>query len=104
AGFTLSAAWEQVVEEMEQRRSRTWATVLIASRFVGVLRDQFGRHSEVLGEADDGRTRMRIGAPTGLDIARHLAGWGAMIEVLEPEAVRAELPRIGADLVGRDRL
>src|SRR2546430_5472443 len=29
---TLASAWEQVVGEVEQRRSRTWATVLIEAR------------------------------------------------------------------------
>jgi hypothetical protein len=33
-----------------------------------------------------------------LDIARNLAGWGAMIEVVGPRSVRAELARIGAEL------
>jgi predicted DNA-binding transcriptional regulator YafY len=86
---------------MEQRRSRIWATVLIEPRFVPVLRDQFGRHCHTDGESDDGRTRVRLGAPTALDIARHLAGWGAMIEVTEPRAVRAELARIGTELTDR---
>jgi hypothetical protein len=36
-----------------------------------------------------------------LDIARQLAGWGALVEVEEPESVRAELARVGAELVGR---
>jgi predicted DNA-binding transcriptional regulator YafY len=36
--FTLATAWQQVVGEVEQRRSRTWATVLIEARFVPVLR------------------------------------------------------------------
>ena len=96
--FTLADAWRQVVGEVEERRSRTWATVLIETRFVGVLRDQFGRHSHPEEEVPNGRTRVRIGAPTALDIARHLAGWGAMIEVIEPLSVRAELSRIGAEL------
>jgi predicted DNA-binding transcriptional regulator YafY len=100
-GFRLDTAWQEVVGEMEQRRSRTWATVLIEPRFVPVLRDQFGRHCHTDGESDDGRTRVRLGAPTALDIARHLAGWGAMIEVTEPRAVRAELARIGAELTDR---
>src|SRR5262249_14550828 len=43
ADFRLAAAWLQVVGEVEQQRSRTWATVLIQSRFVPVLRTQFGR-------------------------------------------------------------
>jgi predicted DNA-binding transcriptional regulator YafY len=99
--FTLDAAWQQVVGEVEQRRSRTWATVLVEARHVPVLRNQFGRHCHTEGERDDGRARVRLGAPTPLDIARHLAGWGAMIEVVEPRSVRNELARIGAELVGR---
>jgi len=99
--FTLATAWEQVVGEVEQRRSRTWATVLVEARYVPVLRNQFGRHCETEGELEDGRTRVRLGAPSPLDIARHLAGWGAMIEVVQPRSVQAELARIGAELAGR---
>nr|WP_192772495.1 WYL domain-containing protein [Plantactinospora soyae] len=99
--FTLAGAWQQVVGEVEQRRSRTWATVLVEARFVPVLRNHFGRHCHTDAELDDGRARVRLGAPTPLDIARHLAGWGAMIEVVEPRSVQAELARIGAELTGR---
>ena len=100
-GFALAAAWQEVVGEVEQRRSRTWATVLIETRFVPVLRDQFGRHCHTGEALADGRTSVRLAAPTPLDIARHLAGWGAMIEVLEPRSVRSELARIGAELTAR---
>src|SRR6266581_4085684 len=99
--FTLASAWEQVVGEVEQRRSRTWATVLIEARFVPVLRDHFGRHCHTDSQLGDGRARVRIAAPTPLDIARNLAGWGAMIEVIEPRTVQAELARIGAELAGQ---
>jgi predicted DNA-binding transcriptional regulator YafY len=99
--FTLATAWQQVVEEVERRRSRTWATVLVEARFVPVLRGQFGRHCHVDGELGDGRARVRVAAPTALDIARQLAGWGAMVEVVEPPGVRAELARIGAELADR---
>ncbi|MCT2590434.1 WYL domain-containing protein [Streptomyces sp. N2-109] len=99
--FTLASAWQQVVGEVEERRSRTWATVLIEGRFVPVLRDHFGRHCHVDGEADDGRARVRVAAPAPLDIARHLAGWGAMVEVTEPRSVQAELARIGTELATR---
>jgi predicted DNA-binding transcriptional regulator YafY len=102
-GFTLATAWQQVVGEVEQRRSRTWATVLVEARFVPVLRTQFGQHCHTDGELDEGRTRVRLAAPTPLDIARHLAGWGALIEVVEPRSVRAELARIGAELAARYR-
>jgi predicted DNA-binding transcriptional regulator YafY len=99
--FTLATAWQQIVGEVEQRRSQTWATVLIEARFVPNLRDQFGRHCHADGEIADGRARVRLAAPTALDIARNLAGWGAQVEVLEPQAVQTELARIGAELAGR---
>lgn len=98
--FTLAAAWEQVVGEVEQRRSRVWAVVVTEARFLPVLRNQFGLHCQVEDEVG-GRARVRLGAPTAVDVARHLAGWGAMVEVVSPAAVRAELARIGAELVAR---
>jgi predicted DNA-binding transcriptional regulator YafY len=99
--FALDAAWRQVVGEVESKRSRTWATVLIETRFVRILRDHFGRHCHTEADLADGRSRVRIAAPTPLDIARNLAGWGAAVEVLDPPQVQAELVRIGAELVGR---
>ena len=99
-GFSLASAWEQVVAAVEQRRSRTWATVLIQTRFVPILRGQFGRHCHVDSQLDDGRAQVRVAAPTPLDIARNLAGWGAMVEVIEPSTVDAELARIGTELAG----
>jgi predicted DNA-binding transcriptional regulator YafY len=100
-GFTLAGAWREVVGEVERRRSGTWATVLIQARFVPVLHDHFGRHFRIEGELDDGRARIRLAAPTPLDIARNLAGWGAMVEVVEPVSVQAELARIAAELTAR---
>lgn len=101
AGFDLSAAWERVVTEVEQRRSLVSATVSVAARFVYVLRDQYGRHCEVLDSLPDGRVRVRLAAPTPLMIAQPLAGWGAMIDVEDSPAVCAELARLGAELVAR---
>jgi hypothetical protein len=34
-------------------------------------------------------------------VAQNLAGWGAMIDVEGPDEVRAELARLGAELVER---
>ncbi|MEV5894162.1 helix-turn-helix transcriptional regulator [Nonomuraea fuscirosea] len=101
--FVLAREWEEVVAEMERRRSTVSATVLISARFLPVLSHHFGRHCEVVGEEADGRVRVRVAAPMPLTIAEQLAGWGARVEVVEPEEVRAELARIGAELVQRNR-
>ncbi|MFL6074507.1 MAG: helix-turn-helix transcriptional regulator [Mycobacteriales bacterium] len=101
AGFDLAAAWDEVVAEMERRRSLLSATVLVQARHLYVLRDQFGRHCQLEAELADGRVRARVAAPTALMIAEHLAGWGALLEVVEPAAVQAELARIGTELTAR---
>lgn len=50
---------------------------------------------------EDGRIRVRVAAPMALSIAETLAGWGATLEVLEPDSVKAELVRLGSELVIR---
>ncbi|GAA1833729.1 hypothetical protein GCM10009682_60190 [Luedemannella flava] len=99
--FALDEAWRRVVGEVEAKRSTTSATVLIDTRFAPILRDHFGRHCHPDGRTDDGRARLRVSAPTALDIARTLAGWGFLVEVVDPDAVRAELAHIGAELTAR---
>lgn len=99
--FELADAWQRVVDQMEQRRSLMSATVLIPERLLPVLRDHFGRHCEHEETLADGRARVRIAAHTPLSIAEQVAGWGATVEVLEPASVRAELARLGAELMAR---
>ena len=97
----LSRAWDHIVEEMEQHRSLVSATVLIDTHLLPILRTQFGRHCEALDSHSHGRARVRVKAPTALSIAEQLAGWGATVEVLEPDTVKTELARLGAELVRR---
>lgn len=98
AGFALDDAWNRLVGTVEEKRSGTWATVLIPDRFVWVLQEHFGRHCHVGPALDDGRVQVRVGAPAPRDIARTLSGWGSAVEVTEPPEVRAELARIGSEL------
>ena len=104
ADLDLSRAWERVVDEVERRRSQVAATVLVDAELLPVLRAQFGRHCDADGPAEgatDRRVRARVAAPTATTIAQHLAGWGALVEVVEPASVRAELARIGSELAER---
>ncbi|WP_290060312.1 helix-turn-helix transcriptional regulator, partial [Amycolatopsis solani] len=97
----LAKVWEEVVEEVEKRRSPLTADVLLDRRHLGVMRDRFGRHCELVAELPDDRVRVRVAAPAPIMIAQELAGWGALVEVEGPASVRAELARLGAELVAR---
>lgn len=101
ADFDLQEAWAMIVNEMEHRRSGGTATVLIDPEHLHVLIDQFGRQSEMLDAAADGRARVRVTAPLPVMIAQILAGWGDGIEVVDSPPVQAELARIGAELTAR---
>ncbi|MEU5695291.1 WYL domain-containing protein [Actinosynnema sp. NPDC020468] len=99
AGFDLAVAWEEVVGVVEARRSTSWVTVVVAARFVEVLGHRFGRHFAVVDAVE---ARVRVGAPTPLDLARELAGWGGLVRVVGEDGagVRVELGRIGRELAG----
>ncbi|MFC4909498.1 helix-turn-helix transcriptional regulator [Actinomadura gamaensis] len=96
AGFDLAAAWDEVVTAMEARRATTTAVATLDVRYLPVLRDRFGRHCEVIAHGD--RVRVALTAPTALDLARQLAGWGDLVIVEEPRTVRDELAKLAAQL------
>jgi predicted DNA-binding transcriptional regulator YafY len=98
--FELAKAWDSVVTEVEQRRSETAAVMLLPARFLNVFKHMHGRHCTVLGTEGD-HVRVELTAPRPLDIARNVAGWGGLITVESPDAVREHLARIGAELVSR---
>ncbi|WP_382303991.1 helix-turn-helix transcriptional regulator [Herbiconiux sp. UC225_62] len=98
--FDLGAAWERVVASVERERASVAAIAVVESPLLAYLRSQFGQNCEVLEQLPDGRSRVRIAAPTATMIAQQLAGWGAFAEVLSPPSVREELASIAAQLTG----
>lgn len=97
ADFDLADAWASVVETVEDRQRATSAVVEIPEKLLSVLQAQFGKHC-VVQHVVDGRLRATVSAPAPVMIAQHLAGWGAELEVVESDSVRAELARIGSEL------
>ncbi|HEY3469453.1 MAG TPA: WYL domain-containing protein [Amycolatopsis sp.] len=97
----LAAVWDEVVEEVEQRRSLLTADVVLARRHLDVMRGRFGRHCEPVADLPGDRVRVRVAAPAPIMIAQELAGWGALVEVEGPDSVRSELARLGSELVAR---
>ena len=105
ADFDLAEAWETVVREVNQQRERASADLIADAAIISYLRSHFGEQSVRVTPRedgpDDGRVRLRVSAPTEALLARGLAGWAEHLDVVEPASVRAELGRIGAELVRR---
>ena len=99
ADFDLAATWESVVATVEERRTSQRAVVRVPAYARHTLAGQFGPRTVVRAELADGRVELEVGARTAGMIAEQLAGWGAMVEVVAPQEVRAELARIGRELV-----
>lgn len=98
-GFDLAAEWRRVSEFVESRRSVVRAQVVVERRHLWVLRGHFGKHLDVVAERGPGRVEVSVASHTAQSVAEQLAGWGSVLEVLGPDEVRAELARIGQELV-----
>lgn len=100
--FDLSEAWAEITAESEVHRSRTSADVTLPDALVTPFAHVLGaRHVEHLGDAGNGRARLRVTSNTPGMLARQVAGWAPEIDVLGPPSVRAELAEIGRNLAGR---
>lgn len=97
-GFSLAEAWNEVVDSMDAR-APVRATVLVPADSVGGLRSQFGRDAEVGERHRDGRVEVVLRGWSTDMLARQLAGWGRLIEVVEPAEIRTHLIAIGEELV-----
>jgi predicted DNA-binding transcriptional regulator YafY len=65
------------------------------------LRSLFPREVSVAHRLDDGRIEVEVSAALAEMIAQQVAGWGRDLEVMEPPEVRAQLARIGTELVAQ---
>lgn len=97
--FSLADAWADVLGTMEESRSPARATVLVPADALRGLCGQFGRDAEVGERMADGRYEVGLRGSSHDMLARELAGWGRILEVVEPAVVRARLIAIGEELV-----
>ena len=63
------------------------------------LRGQFGTDVDVGATLPDGRVEAVVRGASVAVLVWSLAGWGGVIEVVDPPELRTELARIGAELV-----
>jgi len=99
-GFDLEQEWQRFVAHTERLRGTVSARVLIVDSAVGPFVGLLGRNVELHDEVTvPGRRTATVTSTSEEMLARQVAGWSGLVEVLDPPGVRAELVRMGADLV-----
>jgi len=99
--FDLQRAWDEIVANLDERRSLRYVQAFAEPHAVKWLRAQFGTRV-TFGEAEpDGRLNVDIAFPaTHEDPARELAAYADSLEVIDPE-VRARMAEFGRMLAAR---
>ncbi|MCU1451725.1 MAG: Helix-turn-helix, type 11 domain protein, partial [Acidimicrobiales bacterium] len=97
-GFVLTEAWALIAGEIEERRTPLRARALAAPDAVAICRWILGNRVRIGPAADDGRIEVELRGHNIQSLAGEIAGFGASVEVLEPQELREHLSRIGDEL------
>ena len=103
ADFDLAAAWKDVADEVERRRTPVEIHVLADEDMVGLTRYLFGPRVKIGSRTEDGRIELTVRGQSTRSLAGELAGLGGALTVSTvgaPELeVRTLLAEIGRQLV-----
>ena len=99
--FDLAEAWRLITDEIDQRRAPLRARALASPEAVGWVRATLGGRMRIGPAGADGRVELELRGHHPRSLAAELAGFGGLIEVLEPEELRRQLANIGAELASR---
>ena len=97
-GFELGEAWKLISAEVDQLRAPVRVRVAAEVGVVARLRWVFDTLVRVGPAQPDGRVEVEVAGPSLAALAGQLAGFGAQLEIIEPEEMRVELARIGHEL------
>jgi len=97
-GFDLAQAWRMISEEVSELRAPLRVRAAADPAVVHLLRRVLDTHVRVGPARPDGRIDVEVAGPNAPALAGQLAGFGAALEVLEPDDVRDELARIATEL------
>lgn len=98
--FDLAATWLETADRIDEMRVPVTVTTTVDASAVRFLRFVFGRRLAI-GGADtgsNGRVGVHIRGHNIRGLAAEIAGFGAMVEVVEPVELREALAAIGREL------
>ena len=99
-GFDLAETWRSVKADVEERRAPARARGLVSSEHLALVRMVFANRIRIGPPGADGRVEIEVRSASSRALAGELAGFGAAIEVTEPEEVRDLLAAIAGELAG----
>jgi predicted DNA-binding transcriptional regulator YafY len=97
-GFLLAEAWELISAEVDQLRAPVRVRAVADADVLALLRWVFDTLIRVGPARADGRVDVEVAGPSVAALAGQLAGFGARLEIIEPDEIREELARIGREL------
>jgi predicted DNA-binding transcriptional regulator YafY len=97
-GFELADAWKMITSEVEKVRTPVVVRALAAPQAMPWVRYSFGTRLRIAAAAEDGRVEVEIRSHSEYSISNELAGFGNLVEVVDPPGVRARLAVIAAEL------
>ncbi|MGH7642875.1 MAG: helix-turn-helix transcriptional regulator [Candidatus Dormibacteria bacterium] len=100
-GFDLSQAWSRITREVELKRSPLSATALAQRQILPALEWVFGSRLALVSTPADGLLSIEVRGGDERSLAGELAGFAGLVEVVEPESLRACLAGLGQELVSR---
>jgi len=100
-GFDLAEAWRDAVGAWNEQRAPVRARAAVDPPFLDIVRWVLGPRVSIGPPTPDGRVEVELRGHSERALAGEIAGFGAGVEVFEPEALRRHLAVLGHELVGR---
>ena len=98
--FDLAEHWRQIVARVDELRAPTRVRAVASADDVQVLRWIFGTYVSVDKELEGGRVEVTLAGRDVDGIVRQIAGFGSLLEVVDPPEARHALGIIGQELAG----
>ena len=96
--FDLPEAWRLITEEVDERRAPLRARAFVVPHAVPWCRGILGNRVHIGPAAPDGRVEVELRGHHPDSLAAEIAGFGDLLEVVDPPELRARLATIGAEL------
>lgn len=96
--FDLEEAWAAVGEHVRSRWHAAEVRALVRPEAIALAQRVIGTRLRTGTPAADGRVEVEVVGPSERGVVGELAGFGAMVEVVDPPSARATMREIAAEL------